>query len=361
MMKTINLALQGGGAHGAYTWGVIDKIMEDGRLEIDGLSATSAGAMNAAVYAYGRMMGDRDGAREALHNYWQDIARAGELYSPIKSNPFEAMMIGWQDLDHSMGYFAFDSFIRMFSPYQFNPLNINPLQEILQKHVNFDALNSCECVKLFICATNVKTNRIKVFTNEEVTAAAVMASACLPTLFQAVEVKGEFYWDGGYMGNPAIYPLFYSTNTDDMVVVHINPIERDTLPTEPYDILNRVNEISFNSSLLREFRAIAFIQKIIEEGWIKDEFRAQITHNRFFMHSIRSDKALSEYTVASKLSPDWNFLTHLRDKGREAAEEWLTLNYEHLGKRSTIDLKGEYLDEKSSAPATKAKVSDFAI
>ncbi len=346
MTKKINLALQGGGAHGAFTWGVIDKILEDGRLEIDGLSATSAGAMNAAVYAYGKMQGGNDGARQALHDYWSDIASAGKIYSPIKRSPFEAMIFGWHDLDHSLSYQAFDNFVRMFSPYQFNPLNINPLKEIIQKHVDFDALHECECVRLFICATNVKTNRIKVFKNEEVSADAVMASACLPTLFQAVEVDGEYYWDGGYMGNPAIYPLFYHTSTDDMVVVHINPIERKDIPTEPHDILNRVNEISFNSSLLREFRAIAFIQKMLDEGWIKDEFRDQITHQKFFMHSIRSDNAMSGYTVASKFSPDWDFLTHLRDKGRQEAECWLDKNYDCIGKRSTVDLKSDYVDEE---------------
>ncbi len=351
MTKKINLALQGGGAHGAFAWGVLDKILEDGRLEIDGLSATSAGAMNAAVYAYGKMTGGAEGARKALEAYWKDVANTGQVYSPVRMNPMEMLMLGWGDVNESMGYQAFESFTRMFSPYQFNPLNINPVKDVLERHVDFDKLAACDCVKLFICATNVKTNRIKVFQNKDVSADAVMASACLPMLFQAVEIDGEHYWDGGYMGNPALYPLFYHTDTDDMVVIHINPIERDAIPTEPHDILNRVNEISFNSSLLREFRAIAFIQKILDEGWIKDEFRDHITHEKFHMHSIRADEVMKEFSVASKFTPNWEFLTHLRDAGRDAAATWLATHYDDIGKCSTVNLRQDYLEDRGMYPS----------
>lgn len=345
MTKKINLALQGGGAHGAFTWGVLDAILEDGRLHIDGLSATSAGAMNAVVYAYGKMRGGADGARQALHDYWYDLASTGKIYSPVRMNSSEEQALGWGEAEESFSYYMFDSFTRMFSPYQFNPLNINPLKEVLLRHVDFDQLKFCNSVKLFISATNVRTNRIKIFNNNEMSVDAVMASACLPTLFQAVEVNGEFYWDGGYMGNPAIFPLFYKTDTDDMMVIHINPIERNEVPKEPKDILNRVNEISFNSSLLREFRAIAFVQKMLEEGWIKDEFRDCITHKRFFMHSIRADEVMKHYSLASKYAPNWEFLQTLHEQGRQTAKSWLDAHYNDIGKRSTVDLHDEYLDQ----------------
>ncbi len=341
--KKINLAIQGGGAHGAFAWGVLDALLEDGRLSIDGLSATSAGAMNASVYAYGMMTGGVDGAREALESFWRDVSRTGKSLAGVPDSAMDMVLFGGHPLDNPLGYFAFESFTRLFSPYQFNPLNLNPLKDILLKHVDFDVLVTCECVQLFVCATNVKTNRIKVFQNKEISADAVMASACLPMLFQAVEVGGEYYWDGGYMGNPALYPLFYHTETDDMVVVHINPIEREELPTTPHEIVNRVNEVSFNSSLLREFRAIAFIQRMLEEGWIKDEFRHHITHETFYMHAIRADGIMNDYSVASKFSPNWEFLCDLRDKGREAAEEWLSKNYRHIGKKSTMDIRGSFL------------------
>ncbi len=342
--KKINLALQGGGAHGAFAWGVLDKILEDGRLSIDGLSATSAGAMNASVYAYGMMTGGREGSRAALDGFWRDLS---QISKPLKHFPCSPMdqWIASMNMDYPIAYFMFESFSRMMSPYQFNPLNINPLRDLLARHVDFDALTACESVRLYICATNVKTNRIKIFNNQEVTVDAVMASACLPMLFQAVEIDGEHYWDGGYMGNPPLYPLFYKTKTDDMVILHINPIERDDVPTAPHEIMNRVNEVSFNSSLLRELRAVAFIQKMLDEGWIKDEFRCNITHETFYMHSIRADKEMSEYSVASKFMPDWGFLCQLKEKGREAATRWLDQHYDDIGKRSTLDLRHEYLQK----------------
>jgi NTE family protein len=349
--KMINLALQGGGAHGAFTWGVLDGLLEDGRVAIDGLSATSAGAMNAVVYSYGMMMGGRDGARQALHDFWYDVSQISipaplrKAVAPFTTRPLMALLGGMQTQLYEYGFSMFENFTETFSPYQFNPFNYNPLRDMLLEHVDFDRLYSCDCVKLFISATNVKNNRIKIFSNKNVTVDAVMASACLPMLFQAVEIEGEYYWDGGYVGNPALYPLFYETSTDDMVVVHINPIERDEVPIRPYEILNRVNEISFNSSLLREFRAIAFIQKMLEEGWIKDEFRSQITHKQFYMHAIRADEIMKNYSISSKFTPNWAFLEELKNDGRAVAKMWLDKNFDAIGKRSTLDIRQEYLKD----------------
>ena len=345
--KRVNLALQGGGAHGAFGWGVLDKLAEDGRLDIEGLSASSSGSMNAVVYAQGRMRGGQDGAREALEGFWRKVSEAGALYSPVRSTPWDrALGIG---LEHSPGYLLFQALTGAFSPYQFNPLGFNPLREVLEKSVDFEAVHACDCVELFICATNVRTGQPRIFRNREVTLDAVMASACLPTLFQAVEVGGEHYWDGGYMGNPALYPLIYQTQSRDIVIVHINPVVRAQLPTSAAEIQNRLNEVTFNSSLLRELRAIAFVTKLIEQGWLKDEFRERLKH--VLIHSILADGDMSSLSVASKMSTDWPFLCELRDRGRAAAARWLEANFEHLGHHSTVDLRSEFLAAPAVYPA----------
>jgi len=313
----------------------MDKFLEDGRIEIEGVSGTSAGSMNAVVYAYGKLRGN-DSAREALHDFWKAISDAGQRFAMPrmpwdigghKDNPL-------QDLVKSM--------MSVISPYQSNPLNWNPLREVLEKHVDFEELDRNQgTTKLFICATNVRTGKVKIFHTPEVTADAVLASACLPQVFQAVEIEGEHYWDGGYMGNPVLYPLFYYTKSRDVVILHINPIERPGPPKSSADISNRLNEITFNSSLIKEMRAVYFVQKLLDDGWIKDEFRDKLKY--VLIHSVRADNALSDLSASSKMSSDWKFLTMLRDRGRALAGEWLEHNYDHLGVRSTVDLKKEFL------------------
>jgi NTE family protein len=338
-VKRVNLALQGGGAHGAFGWGVLDQLAADGRLDIEGLSATSAGSMNAVVYAYGKTTSGVDGARAALENFWRNISDTGQLFSPVRQTPLEQLFgLG---VEYSPSYLLFETLTRTFSPYQFNPFNINPLRDVLEKSVDLPAVHACTCVELFICATNVRTGQPRIFRNEEVTIDAVLASACLPFLFQAVEIGGEHYWDGGYMGNPALHPLFYHTESRDIVIVHINPIVRPQLPTKPIEIQNRLNEITFNSSLLGELRAIQFVAKLIEEGWLKEQYRKKLKH--LFIHSIRADDSLCDLTVASKFNTDWKFLTMLRDLGRAAARRWLDENFDHIGHHSTVDLRSEYL------------------
>lgn len=346
-MKRVNLALQGGGAHGAFGWGVLDKLAEDGRLDIEGLSATSSGSMNAVVYACGRTTGGLGGARAALENFWRNISEAGRFYSPLRLAPWEqALGIA---LEYSPAYMFFQSVTRALSPYQFNPFGFNPLRDVLAKSVDLDEVRACTCVELFICATNVRTGQPRIFRNEEVTLDAVMASACLPFLFQAVEIDGEHYWDGGYMGNPALYPLFYHTQSRDIVIVHINPIARAQLPTTALEIENRLNEVTFNSSLLRELRAIAFVAKLIEESWLKEEYRDRL--KQVLIHSVRADEAMANLGVASKLNTDWKFLCDLRDRGRAAAARWLETNFDHLGHHSTVDLHSEFLGAPPIHPA----------
>jgi NTE family protein len=332
-MKTTNLALQGGGAHGAFAWGVLDKLLEDGRVGIEGISATSAGAMNAAVLAYGLCEGGPEGARTALESFWRRIADAGGSGHLAPSFGSRAL----QEHHYNVGFLFFDMLTRLFSPYQLNPFNINPLGRVLEAAIDFDKLRRSSSVKLFLSATNVRSGKIKIFKNAELTCSAVLASACLPFLFQAVEMNGEAYWDGGYLGNPAIFPLIYECTSPDILVVHINPLTRPDIPKTATEILNRMNEISFNSSLIREMRAISFITRLIEEGKIVDG-----ALKRVFVHSIIADDFMQGLGVNSKINTDWGFLTHLRDVGREKTAEWLGANFAELNERSTADL-GSYL------------------
>lgn len=338
--KVINLALQGGGAHGAFAWGVIDKFMEDGRIHVEGISGTSAGSMNAVVHAFGHLKGGKEGVREALHNFWLAISEAGSKYSPVKRTPFEQMFAGWNH-DKSLASEVFKLVTHSFSPYQLNPMNFNPLREVLESQVDFEELERSQDTKLFLSTTNVRTGKVKVFHTPEITSDVVLASACLPYLFQAVEIDGEYYWDGGFMGNPVLYPLFYYTNARDVVILHINPIERPGPPTMSNDIFNRINEITFNSSLIKELRSVYFVQKLLDEGWIKDEYRDKLKY--VLIHSVRADTALSDLSVASKFANEWSFLTMLRDRGRAYATEWLARNFNDIGVRSTVNLQQEFL------------------
>jgi NTE family protein len=315
--KTINLALQGGGAHGAFTWGVLDRLLADDRLVIDGISATRA-------------------ARQALEEFWRRVSLMAAA-SPVQQSWFDRLFGGY-GMDFSPSYQFFDFMTRLLSPYQFNPSDINPLRELLVDSVDFDRLRAGGGVKLFVAATNVRTGKIKVFESRELSAGVLLASACLPLMFRAVEVDGQHYWDGGYMGNPAIFPLIYGCDARDVVIVHINPIEREELPTTARDILNRMDEISFNSSLMREMRAIQFVTDLIDREQVKDG-----RLKRMLIHSIEAQDVMAGLGVSSKLNPDWEFLTHLRDVGRERADRWLDLNYGRLGRESTVDLRDSFL------------------
>ncbi len=334
--KKINLAFQGGGAHGAVTWGVADRLLEDDRIEIDSISGSSAGAVNAAAVAYGLHKGGCEGARETLDQLWKRISDAGEVYSPVKGGIFP-MHSGAADLVNAFSYQMFEMMTRAMSPYQFNPFDINPLRDILNDTIDFDSLRECKTTNLFIAATNVRSGKIQVFETNDVTTDVICASTCLPFLFKAVEIDGEHYWDGGYMGNPVLYPFFYDAETSDIVIVHVNPIERDEVPTSAPEIMNRINEISFNSSLLRELRAISFVHKLLDDGWIKDEYRDRLRDIR--IHSIRSDEALTEYDVSSKFRTEWNFLSALKAKGRNIADAWLEENFDKIGEQSSVDLQ----------------------
>jgi len=335
MRKRVNLALQGGGAHGAFTWGVLDRILEDGRLEIDAISGTSAGAMNAIALADGLTAGGLDGAREKLEGFWRAMSEAAKS-SPIQRAPIDVMMGNWS-LDRSWGYHAMDAMSRMFSPYQLNPLNMNPLRDVLESCVDFSCVRRCDRIKLYISATNVETGKVKVFDSQHLTSDMVMASACLPNVYQAVVIDGVPYWDGGYMGNPALFPFHTGSDCADIAVIQINPVERKGIPRTPQEIQNRLNEIAFNSSLLKELRAIDFVARLIDEGKL-DESR----YRRERIHIIENQNALIPLGASSKMNAEWAFLTHLRDLGRETATQWLETHFDDLGKKSTVDLRAMF-------------------
>jgi NTE family protein len=334
--KSINLALQGGGAHGAFAWGSIDAILADGRVDIEAISATSAGAMNAVVLADALTAGDRDHARERLTAFWRAIASAGAAYNPVR--PLRDWTGRPLPPEQSPFYWMFDTMIRVFSPYQLNPFNFNPLRQVLEQHVDFDRLRHTTGIHVHLCATNVETGKVRIFNRNELSADVVLASACLPQLFQTIEIDGSHYWDGGYIGNPAIFPLIYNSKSCDVVIVHINPIVRRGVPRTAPEIMNRVNEISFNSSLMREMRAIAFVTRLISSGKIDAKEMKQM-----LIHSIRDDEAMTAHSVASKLSPDWEFLCALRDSGHDTTQRWFRAHYDDIGRRSTVDLDAEFL------------------
>jgi len=329
-LKMVNLALQGGGAHGAFAWGVLDRLLEDGRLGFEAITATSAGAMNATVMAYGLTEGGPEGARRALASFWRRVSHAA-MSGPLQPSLWDRLTHN-HGLDASPAFQFFDFLTRVFSPYQLNAANWNPLRRVLEDSVDFARLRASGRIKLFLSATNVQTGKNRVFNTCEVTADVVLASACLPFMFQAVEIDGEPYWDGGYMGNPALYPLIYNCGSRDVVVVHINPLMRKGTPKTAQEIMNRINEISFNSSLMREMRVIHFVTRLIDEGKIADG-----EMKRMLVHSIADDEMMRTLTVNSKLNADWEFLTHLRDVGRARAERWLEENFDRVGKETTVD------------------------
>ena len=323
--KIINLALQGGGSHGAFTWGVLDRLLDSGKIRLDGISGTSAGAVNAVALAHGfatALDAGRDpfeGARESLANVWEKVIQMG-TWSAVPSRIAELMM----------GFLP--SAMTQVSPYQANPLNLNPLRDMLAREIDFERLQSLESPNVYVCATCVEDGRAEVFTGKRLTVDAVMASACLPTLFQAVEIDGEPYWDGGYSGNPTMTPLIEESNASDTILVQINPVERPGTPKTARDILNRLNEVSFNAVLLKELRMMALLQREALSGTGEGARWA-----RMRLHRITSD-AMIELGYSSKLNAEWEFLTMLHDEGRRSAEAFYRAHRDEIGQRSTLDL-----------------------
>ena len=330
-MKPITMALQGGGAHGAFTWGVLEGLMSDGRITIEGISGTSAGAVNGTVFVDGFIRGGAAGALDNLHGFWERVSNAGF------QNMLSLLPNGWTpqswNLDDTGAFALFDIVTRMFSPYELNPFDINPLRDILIDMIDFEAVRRHCDIKLFVTATNVKTCKPRVFQSGDMSVDVLLASACVPLLFKAVEVEGEHYWDGGYMGNPSIYPLIQNCGSKDVVIVQINPLQRTEVPTKSRDILNRITELSFNSSLVREMRGFATITALIDAGKLTDERYSKVN-----FHMIEPDEDLSAMGVSSKFNTDWRFFEHLHELGIDTARKWLERNFDALNARSSVDV-----------------------
>ncbi|PZQ48525.1 MAG: patatin [Rhodovulum sulfidophilum] len=346
--RRINLALQGGGSHGALTWGVLDRLLEDPRLAISEISGTSAGAMNAVALADGYRRGGREGARDSLARFWKAVSDSTR-YSPIQRGIWDRIA-GRYSLDYSPGYLMMESLGRVFSPYELNPLGLNPLRDLLLANVDFTNVNACPDIHVHVTATNVRTGRAKIFSQGEVSAEAVLASACLPQMSPAVEIDGEAYWDGGFSGNPALQPLVES-DVSDVMIVQINPVIRHAVPRSAREIINRVNEISFNSSLLKELRTFNLLQRaMVLEGVTPGVKRSA------FLHLIHVDDEVQDLEASSKLNAEWGYLQLLFDRGRRWADTWLESNFDAIGRRSTFDLDDLFEEPKLRPKGTRRLV-----
>jgi NTE family protein len=346
----LDLALQGGGAHGAFTWGVLDRLLDERSIAFSAISGASAGAMNAVVLSSGLSTGGRTGAKKALHAFWKRISRAARS-SPAR-NPFKDLFLGgavnlssWHLAGPWGAPFAIwatvtDTFIRTFSPYEWNPLNINPLLDLLDDSVDFDRLRRSEAIRLFISATSVRSGELRVFRNRDLSARTVMASACLPQLFQAVEIEGEAYWDGGYLGNPALLPLIAESAPSDLLIIQLNPPLRLDRSRAAAGIAARLNEITFNASLVKELSSIALLKQALDEEPPDHVFKHPLFNQvrRLRLHRIAAEEATFDLGTGSKLDPEWDFLLGLHDQGVAAAETWLGSHRADLGVRSSIDV-----------------------
>ncbi len=337
--KAISVALQGGGSHGAFTWGVLDRLLEDDRIHIEAISGTSAGAMNAAALLSGYARGGASGARESLNKFWLAISDYA-AFSPMQRSWIDQVMGNWS-LQNSPGYLWANWFGNLVSPYQSNPFNLSPLRSVLNKYIDIEALRSCSNIRIFVAATNVRTGKAKIFDRDSLSIDALLASACLPHLYQAVEIEGEAYWDGGYMGNPVIWPLIYKAETADVVLIQINPLTREQTPTSVDDINDRRDEITFNSSLIHEMRAIAFVQRLLDQGALKEPWSSQYKNMR--MHMISDPQGMEDLGASSKMNVEHSFVMHLKSMGYQTANNWIKSNISKIGKSSTLDIRSTFL------------------
>jgi NTE family protein len=338
--KPISLALQGGGSHGAFQWGVLDRLLEDDRLEIRAVTAASAGAMNAAALITGLEKDGAAGGRTQLDLLWREVNQSGGRNVFGDSSIWSAAMTpGW--LKETSLWRSAETVAMSMSPYQFNPFNLNPLKRVLDTAIDFDAVQASS-IRLFVSATAVRKGRSRVFRSPEITDQVLLASSCLPHLFQAVEIEGEPYWDGGYLANPALWPLFYADTPDDVLLLPLNPFVREEAPRAAGEIMDRLNEIVFNGPLVAELRAVAFVQDMIAEGRLKAT--GEDRYRRILMHTIEPGPWLGDLSLGSKFNTEWTFLNSLKAHGREAAEQWLETCLPAVGERSSVDIAARFLD-----------------
>ena len=336
--KPINLALQGGGAHGSFTWGVLEQLLTDGRLVFEGISGTSAGAVNAVMLADGLARGGSAEAQNRLSDFWRAVSNNGSL--PPMQRAVVDRLLSFIPLEGTPMQAWLDMMSKYFSPYDFNPLNINPLKDLFERFIDFEAVRNFTDLQLFISATNVQTGRVRIFPRDKITAEALMASACLPLLFRAIEIDGVPYWDGGYLANPVIFPFFGTTQTEDVLVVQINPLMRQATPTSASGIMNRINEITFNSSLLSEYRAIEFVGRLIDQNRLPRGLGSG-QYRRVNVHRILFDQFGTQFDASSKLLTDYDFFQTLHLAGKRAARRFLDEHFDDIGVKSTVDLRAE--------------------
>ncbi|MCX7172820.1 MAG: patatin-like phospholipase family protein [Proteobacteria bacterium] len=328
--RAVNLALQGGGAHGAFTWGVLDYLLEDGRLIFEGISGTSAGAMNAVVLAQGLMTGGAEGARAALSNFWNAVADSVPFVQSMGADDGEAPKLGpaLKLMLHLTDH---------FSPSQLNPFDLNPLRKIVAKQVNFEQLRSGSPVKLFIAATHANSGKLRMFRSSELSVDAIMASACLPSIHHPIMIDGEPYWDGGFSANPAVFPLFYHCDSHDILLVLLTPLKYQETPYSAQEIKQRQQDLGFQATFLREMRMFAHLREFVNESWLKlGRFERRVARANF--HVIAADELMGGLPAETKIIANKQFFVMLRDNGRKHAKTWLDLHHGAIGKRSTVDL-----------------------
>ncbi len=326
---TVSLGLQGGGAHGAFTWGVLDYLLEDGRVDFDGISGTSAGAMNAVVLAHGLAIGGRQGARQALRDFWNAVATRSPIDFTIPSGDSVALMPAVKFMLQ---------WTHFLSPQQLNPFDFNPLRDILVEQVDFKRLRAQSPVKLFIAATHANSGKLRIFREQEMTSDMVLASACLPSIHRTIQIDGEPYWDGGYSANPAIFPLVYECDCDDILLVMLAPLNHKKTPQTAAEIHSRVLELSFNATFLREMRMFALMRENLGKWWFPRVTRlARRVHNTHF-HIVEAEDFLSELHADTKLAANLGFFETLRDQGRQRARKWLDCHFGAIGRTCSADL-----------------------
>ena len=342
-MKKINLALQGGGSHGAFTWGVLDRLLEDERIEIEGISGVSAGAMNAVMIAHGLLEGGREGARKTLNEYWQRVAIKDPFKDFHKNLLKNIKNIGKGESPLSLVGKMVSRGSSLLSPPNIKEIDLNPLDTIVRDMVNFDRIRKESSIKLFVGATHVKTGKLKLFKAQELTADMLMASACLPSpLSKGVEIDGEIYWDGGYSANPAIFPLIYQCDGDDIITVLLHPLLRKEAPNSTNEIINRIAELTFSNTFLREMRAItASKQEIKGVSIFTDDFEKRMAKSLF--HHIEAEELMNELSATSKMNNHESFLKMLKEHGRSRAELFLIKNFNNIGDRCSVDLKALFV------------------
>ncbi len=346
--KTINLALQGGGSHGAFTWGVLDRLLEENSLEIKAISGTSAGSMNGACLANGLIKGSNLDARNKLDEFWYKVSQINPYDSFNQKIIRGTATSAVKKIQQQYFIKVFNLVSQFFSPYQFNPFNVNLIKNIIENIIDFDCFRLAEDVQLFISATNIETNRIKIFDNQDICSEALLASACLPSVYQAVKWQDNYFWDGGYMGNPILEPLIYNSSSRDILIIQVNPINKQGVPKTSHDILDRLSEITFNSSLMREIRTIVNIQKLSDQQFCQKNN----PYSDLRLHLIHDENFMSQLGVSSKFNIDWDFLNTLKAKGRKATSLWLEDNYDDISKKTTMDLSNWHIETPNTTCLT---------